>query len=124
MHNLTEEKDLYNLTDAKLRAYGVSERMIEAIKKTIEELTIVRKIMHGDAGISKMKEMADDKLDTLSEWSTTTEETVIQRVKEQVLGNKQEPEKKDIVVKKVCDNPDSDEESIDEDTWDSHGMGR
>ena len=84
---LTHEHDLYNLTDAKLRAYGMSDRMIETIKKTIEELTIVRKIMHGGSGISKMNQAADDP-ETMSCRSTTTEDTVIKNVREQVRGNK------------------------------------
>ena len=75
------------MTDAKLRAYGVSDRMIETIKKTIEELTIVRKIMHGDHGISKMDEVAASGPETQSCRSTATEETIIVAVKEQVLGN-------------------------------------
>ena len=52
------EHDLYNLTDAKLRGYGISDRMIIQIKKIIEELTIVRKIMSGDGGVSKNNEKA------------------------------------------------------------------
>ena len=61
-----------------MRAIGVSDRMIETIKKTMEELTIVRKIMHGDAGIAKMNEMADaeSEIDAQSGYSTNTEETV------------------------------------------------
>ena len=93
------EHDLYNLTDAKLRSYGISDRMIVQIKKIVEELTIVRKIMNCDLGVSNEKAAAAPQL--------LSEKTIIPK-------------------KKVKSDPldDDSDDSLDEDMWDCHGMGR
>ena len=43
------EQDLYNISDAKLRCWGISDVFIRHIRKTIDELAIVRRIMNGES---------------------------------------------------------------------------
>ena len=46
------EHDLYNVSNTKLRSWGISDAFIRHIRKTIDELAVVRRIMHGESGQS------------------------------------------------------------------------
>ena len=48
------EYDLRAATDAKLRKWGLSDKMILSIKKTLNELAMVRKIVHGESAVENI----------------------------------------------------------------------
>ena len=54
------EYDLRAASDAKLRKWGLSDKMILSIKKTLNELATVRKIVHGESAVEHLSHYPEE----------------------------------------------------------------
>ena len=54
------EYDLRAASDAKLRKWGLSDKMILSIKKTLNELAMVRKIVHGESAVENLSHYPEE----------------------------------------------------------------
>ena len=59
------ESELRAASDAKLRSWGLSDKMILCLKKTLNELVTVRKIVHGDDAVENLSKYDEQEIPAL-----------------------------------------------------------
>ena len=58
------ESDLRAASDGKLRSWGLSDKMILSVKKTLNELVTIRKIVHGADAVASLSQYPEEELTT------------------------------------------------------------